>query len=137
MSEIQTQTFGFQTLFSFWNPNFLSHLDFLKCSFQTEKSVWNVNVFVWISDTVRNPNCLEMGRKELSEIQTSRYHCISLSRYSKCLKFELVWISDTQKLFVSGMGTIIRKKQFGFQTSSDFSSRDFRYVHTVVQRCVN
>ena len=46
-----------------WNPNFLSHLDSLKFRFQREISVRNQNIFVLISYTVRNPNCLETGRK--------------------------------------------------------------------------
>ena len=51
MSEIQTKTFGFQTLFSVWNPNSKKSKWDKKFGFQTEKSVWNLNICVWILDT--------------------------------------------------------------------------------------
>ena len=43
VSEIRSPMFGFQTLFSIWNPKFLSHLNFLEFGFQTEKSVRNLS----------------------------------------------------------------------------------------------
>ena len=70
-----------QTLFSVWNPNFMSHLDFLEFGFQTEKC----------------PNSEHFG----SDFR----HCLEMGL--NCLKSKLVWISDIQ--CICGWRTVCQK----------------------------
>ena len=51
MSEIQTKTFEYRTLFSVWNPNSKNPNGAKSLDFRQKKSVWDLNICVWILDT--------------------------------------------------------------------------------------
>ena len=113
-------------------PNFLSHLDFLEFGFQTEKSVWNPNVFDRILDTIWNPNCLQTGQNWT--VRISDIHCILNSiLIIKFLKVHIeklsllyfIWLLTQSILFL-----VHWVSETGLVWSSDTSGQRVRFSDT-------